>query len=164
MPCHLLVLVALMLRLRKANVSWWQKPLVRLGQKVLTAELVVLASELVEGEQGVWLNSRSRTSGVIELVLGLPGRQGNPFKTRRMALPSFVTSTLDKLYSKANVVRGCPDLIIWHAESQLLRFVEVKCPHWDKVSADQDCFMAAAVAMGLPVKIIEWEFIEDKLC
>lgn len=147
-----------MRRLIKANASWWRKPLVRFGQKVLTAELAVLASELVEEEQGVWLNSRSRTSGVVDLVPGLPGQQGSLFKTRRASLPSFVTSALNTLYSKANVAKGCPDLVIWHAESQLVRLVEVKCPHWDRVSADQDRFMAAAIAMGVPVKIVEWEF------
>jgi hypothetical protein len=150
-----------MLRLIKANASWWRKPLVRLGQKILTAELAVLACELVEEEQAVLLNSRSRTSGVNDLVPGLPGRQGSPFKTRRAALLSFVTTALNTLYSKANVARGCPDLVIWHAESQLVRLVEVKCPNWDRISADQDCFMAAAVAMGVPVKIVEWEFVED---
>lgn len=54
-----------MLSFRKANVYWWRKPLVLAGNRVLTAELEVLASELGEGEQGVWLNSRGRSNGSL---------------------------------------------------------------------------------------------------
>jgi len=125
-------------------------------EKVLTAELAVLASELNEGKQGVWLNSRSCTSGVTDLV-----RCGPLFMACRVSLPPFVTSTLENLYSMANVSKGCPDLIIWHTQAQRIRFVEVKCPHWDRVSAEQDCFITASSAVGVSTKIVEWEFIED---
>ena len=149
-----------MLRFRKANVSWWRKPLVLFGERVLTAELAVLASELGESEQGVWLNSRGRTSGVIDLI-PCSICHGGSFKTRRVPLPPFVASALGRLYSHAHVTKGCPDLIIWHATAHRIRLVEVKCPHWDAASAEQNRFMSVAAALGVPAKIVEWEFSGD---
>jgi hypothetical protein len=36
--------------------------------------------------------------------------------------------------------------------------VEVKCPHWDRTSKEQDKFIKTAMSLGLDVKIIEWEY------
>ncbi len=149
-----------MLSFRKANVYWWRKPLVLTGNRALTAELAVLASELGEGEQGVWLNSRGRTSGAIDLV-PRSTRLGASFETRRVPLPPFVTSVLERLYAQAQVAKGCPDLVIWRAVPQSIRLVEVKCPHWDATSAEQERFLSAAAALDIPAKVVEWEFCDD---
>lgn len=139
---------------------WWRKPLVQAGNRVLTAELAVLASEVGEGEQGVWLNSRGRTSGVIDLV-PRSTRLDTSFETRRAPLPPFVTSALERLYARVQVAKGCPDLVIWRAVLQSIRLVEVKCPHWDATSSEQERFMSAAPALDIPTKVVEWEFSDD---
>jgi hypothetical protein len=108
----------------------------------------------------VWLNSRGRTNGAIDLV-PRSTRFGASFETRRVSLPPFVTSALERLYAQARVARGCPDLVIWRAVPQSIRLVEVKCPHWDATSAEQECFLSAAAALDIPAKVVEWEFCED---
>jgi hypothetical protein len=49
----------------RSDVRWWQKPLVRVGDRDLPAELVILQRELRPGEAGAWLNSRGTKSGVV---------------------------------------------------------------------------------------------------
>src|SRR5687768_9563290 len=52
----------------KSAEYWWQKPLVNCSPNPKPAELVVLRDELRPGESGAWLNSRSTTIGVVDLV------------------------------------------------------------------------------------------------
>lgn len=146
-----------MLRFAPANTHWWQKPLVLVDGRALTAELAVLGLQLRPGEQGVWLNSRGRTSGVVDLV---PRRQpdGPSFATRRTPLPPFVAAALNRLYGAAGVKKGCPDLVIWRSDPESLRLVEVKCPHWDSPTPEQERFLEAAAAAGISASVIEWEF------
>jgi len=45
-----------------------------------------------------------------------------------------------------------------------IRFVEVKCPHWDRVSKEQVAFIQVAEEQGVNTKIAEWDshFLEKK--
>jgi hypothetical protein len=70
-----------------------------------------------------------------------------------------LAKTLGELYLEAGLSRGCPDLVIWNAQSQELRLVEVKCPHWDRPSRQQDLFMGVAARRGIPTEVVEWEFV-----
>ena len=143
----------------RANAYWWRKPLVRLGNQATTAELAVLASELRPNERGVWLNSRPKASGVVEL-LPKQTMKGSSFQTRREALPLFVVAGLEAIYNQAQVNRGCPDLVIWRTDREQFRLVEVKCPHWDRPSSDQQRFIDAATKQGIETRVVEWEFGE----
>jgi VRR-NUC domain len=93
----------------------------------LPAELIILQGELGAGEHGAWLNSRGLKSGVAALIAS--GQTG--LKTRRVPLPTFVSKKLKHLYEKANVKKGCPDLVIWNTTTKSIRLVEVKCHDWD---------------------------------
>ena len=149
-----------MLRFDPADMTWWQKPLVQWDGRLLPAELVVLQTELGEGEQGVWINSRGTKTGVSDLI---PVRDDplRDFKTHRIAIPLFVAASLNGLYSAAGVSKGCPDLVIWHEGRGEVRLVEVKCPHWDSVTPEQEAFMRAAESQNVPVSVVEWEFSRE---
>jgi hypothetical protein len=144
-----------MLQLEKSTCRWWQKPLVNLSGKLLPAELVVLNRELQDGEKGVWLNSRGTTSGVVDL-LSLPNEK---FKTVRIELPELISHALSSLYKTTGLYKGIPDLVIWNEVSMSIRFVEVKCPHWDFLSKEQNYFINAANKQGIATSIVEWEFV-----
>jgi hypothetical protein len=140
----------------KSKERWWQKPLVLVGSNHVPAELAVLQAELGPGDAGAWLNSRGVTSGTAELTRDPEGK----FKTRRVDLPDFVSARLRALYDEAGLSKGAPDLVIWNVRDSSLRFVEVKCPHWDTPSNEQLQFLQAAEAAGVAVAIVEWEFTE----
>lgn len=125
--------------------------------RATTAELAILDTELEAGEQGVWLNSRGTKTGVVELV-PRPTDDPDSYQTRRVQLPAFVSRALETLYSDPDLNKGCPDLVIWRDEPPGIRLVEVKCPHWDKSSPEQEKFMSAAAAAGIQAKLVEWEF------
>src|SRR5262249_493058 len=108
-----------MIAFAQAGQYWWRKPLVLVDGKPLTAELAVLGRELQPGEKGVWLNSRGRTSGVVDLV-PQSTRLGPSFKTQRAPLPLFVAATLEDCYKRAKLEKGCPDLVIWRDEPEQL--------------------------------------------
>ncbi len=144
----------MMLRFSKSTVRWWQKPLVALEEGDLPAELAVLRAELQPGEKGVWLNSRGVQSGVT----GLRSDGSGSFKTVRQALPEFCRNHLRVLYEQVELKEGAPDLMIWNVKTESVRFVEVKCPHWDRPSAGQVAFHQAAAAREIPTTIREWEF------
>ena len=143
-------------RFTRSRERWWQKPLVQLGTNHVPAELAVLQPELQTGEEGAWLNSRGVVSGTAELTRDAEGK----FKTRRIELPSFVSARLRALYDATGLAKGAPDLVIWDVSASSLRFVEVKCPHWDTPSKEQAQFLKVAKAAGVEVAIVEWEFSE----
>ena len=125
--------------------------------RILPAELAVLTMEMGDDEKGVWMNSRGTTSGVVDLIDN-PDSANTRYSTRRTALPQFVASKLCDIYRSANLKRGCPDLLLWHQNTESLRFVEVKNPNWDKPSSSQTKFIEIAKKCGVPTKIVEWEF------
>jgi hypothetical protein len=143
-----------MLKLSRSPNRWWNKPLVEHGDEHLPAELVILRRSLRAGEEGAWMNSRGRSSGVI----GLKPMPDGKLKTVRRDLPAFVAQALAKVYAKSRLLRGCPDLVIWHVGSQRVRFIEVKCLHKDRPSSQQIEFMRVAVLGGVPTEVVEWEF------
>jgi hypothetical protein len=143
-----------LLRFEPAGAKWWRKPLVRHENRTLPAELAILIGELSVDESGAWLNSRGLDSGVADLISSDLGA----FKTKRIPLPPFVSEQLKKLYLKARVKKGCPDLVIWNQMTKRMRLVEVKCPHWDRPSQEQRLFIEAAESSGIAAKIVEWEF------
>ena len=147
-------------RFAKSGQYWWQKPLVLVASRAMPAELAILAEELQPGEQGVWLNSRGRTSGVVEL-LPWTGEKGPTFRTRRAPLPLFVAAGLEDLYRASGVAKGCPDLVIWRTDPERFRLVEVKCPRWDRASPEQEQFIAEARKRGIDARIAEWEFEDE---
>jgi hypothetical protein len=142
-----------MLIFHKSSKKWWQKPLVSYNRRNLPAELAVLCTELKESENGVWINSRSSKSGVINLAKVESG-----FKPRRIEIPLFVAKRIENIYKSTRKRMGCPDLVIWNPRTKNIRFVEVKCPHWDRVREGQKEFILNAKSMGIETKIIEWEF------
>jgi hypothetical protein len=143
-----------MLRFEKSGDYWWRKPLARVSGRSLPAELVVLQKSLLSGEEGAWLNSRGTRSGVVDLQRDAGGK----FKSVRINLPDFVSAILESLYQRAGVVKGAPDLVIWNVVARRLRFIEVKCPHWDRLSPEQVSFFEAAKSLGIATAIEEWEF------
>jgi hypothetical protein len=139
--------------LQSVGRKWWGKPLAHFRGRDLPAELVVLALQLRPGESGAWLNARSTTSGVEDLIA-----EAGKYRTRRTALPAFVTEALAGLYRSTGLRKGCPDLVIWQTATNTVRLVEVKCPLWDRPSREQDQFMSAAAASGIPAVVVEWVF------
>ena len=149
-----------MLRFSRAGVWWWRKPLVREDGKAVPAELAVLHREVGSNERGVWLNSRKAASGVVALqAYEKDGKQR--FRTRREPLPLFVAAQLEAIYTDAQVAKGCPDLVIWRQDREELRLIEVKCPHWDELTAEQERFITAAAGRGVSTRVVEWEFVES---
>ncbi len=141
----------------KSSERWWQKPLVQLGKRHIPAELAVLQMELRVDENGAWLNSRGTITGTVELTRDAAGK----FKTKRVKLPAFASNRLRSIYETAGLSRGAPDLITWNQAGSTVRFVEVKCPHWDTPSEEQIHFMNVARKNGTEVSIVEWEFRSD---
>jgi len=86
------------LRFSRAGSYWWRKPLVKVRSRALPAELAVLAREMGPAEQGVWLNTRAKASGVVDLVPAASGKK--TFETRREPLPMFVARTLEEIYAR----------------------------------------------------------------
>jgi len=130
---------------------------VLVGGRRLPAELVILELELKDGEEGVWMNSRKPESGVVDLEhLGEA-----KFKTSRVPVPGFVSDLLRKVYAAAKLHKGCPDLVIWNTAEQTIRLVEVKCPHWDRPTSEQEVFMETAQVRGISASIVEWEFEDE---
>jgi hypothetical protein len=146
-----------MLLLNRSDVRWWQKPLARFAGRVLPAELVILQENVQPGESGAWLNSRSVTSGVVDLV---PDSSGS-LRTVRATLPSFVSEVLRELYGSTRLTKGAPDLVIWNEATRRVRFVEVKCPEWDEPSTHQQLFHETARTAGIECSIVEWRFATD---
>jgi hypothetical protein len=141
-----------MIQFQSANHTWWNKPLVIFDGRILPAELAILKLITKPGEHGAWMNSRGIRTGVV-------GFDSNARRTIRTRLPNEVSEVLRELYQRSGLANGCPDLITWSIDSRFERFVEVKCPHWDQVSAAQTAFMKAADEGGYPTTIVEWEFL-----
>lgn len=93
------------------------------------------------------MNSRGVASGTRELTRDSTGK----FKTRRIHLPTFVSARLRSLYEASGLSKGAPDLIIWNTGDSSVRFVEVKCPHWDRPSEEQLRFLRVAEAAGVTI-------------
>ena len=138
----------------KSTEIWWQKPLVECLPNPKPAELVVLRDELRTGESGAWLNSRSTTSAVVDLVR----RPDGGFQTVRVNLPAYLSEVLSELYEITGLTKGAPDLVVWSEADRGIRFIEVKCPHWDRVSVEQSTFLHAATQRGCATSVVEWEF------
>ena len=147
------------LKLKSAQYKWWRKPLVIFNGRALPAELAILAMELSPGEDGAWINSRGTQSVVVDLISSSGLANGN-YVTRRAPLPAVVSAALKQMSHAANEKRGCPDLVIWNEKENRIRLVEVKCPHWDRPTVEQERFLEAAQAAGIMAKIVEWEFRE----
>lgn len=143
-----------MLRFNRSDRRWWNKPLVAHAGRDLPAELVILELSMGPGEEGAWMNSRGRSSGVVALRWDGEGKA----ETIRRTLPDFVSMALEKVYQEAHLARGCPDLVIWNPGAHNVRLVEVKCPHWDRPSDDQHEFIRVAAHRGIPAEVVEWEF------
>ena len=62
------------------------------------------------------------------------------------------------LYKTAGVSKGFPDLVLWDPEKESCRLVEVKNPQWDKLSTEQDRFLAAARKLRISAKVVNWAF------
>jgi len=143
-----------MLQLTQSDKKWWQKPLAEENGKYLPAELVVLKRVIRKGEDGAWLNSRGTKTAVIDLV---QDEKGN-FRTVRISLPAYVHECLEQLYAHPEVAKGVFDLVIWRDSDQAIRFVEVKCPHWDRLTPEQKRFSELANDRHIETGIAEWEF------
>ena|SRR5215471_6713376 len=151
-----------MLRFPRAEAYWWRQPLVRVRRRSLPAELAVLALELGAAEQGSWLNVRPKASGIVEL-LPLSTRRGPSFRPRREPLPFFVVATLEDIYHRAGLDRGCPELVIWRTDREHFRLVAVKRrselrrdqKKWDVA---RQRFIEMAWQHGISTKFVEWEF------
>ena len=59
------------------------------------------------------------------LIPGIIAGDPPAFRTKREALPGFVSDALTSIYEKSGLRKGCPDLVIWDQASQRLRLVEV---------------------------------------
>ncbi len=144
-----------MLRFTRSPDKWWQKPLANVQGRSIPAEVAVLKGELRADESGAWLNSKNTRKGVVDLV---PTARGE-FKTERVDLPEHVAEVLESLLTETSLSKGVPDLVIWSSRTRSVRFVEVKCPHWDRPTHEQSVFLRAAKARGIESQIVEWEFL-----
>lgn len=144
-------------------MKWWNKQLILVDGAPTVAELGVLDANLRQGESGVWLNASSRKwmnrprvkhTGVI----GLKGDSSKPsgFSTIRIPIPEAVIGRLIEIYSLAGIARGCPDLVLWDHNASRIRLIEVKCPAWDRLTADQVSFLNAARELGIDAEVREW--------
>ncbi|MCH7695972.1 MAG: VRR-NUC domain-containing protein [Proteobacteria bacterium] len=149
-----------MYRFDKARERWWNKPLVLFDGYPIPAELAILRAELKDNEKGVWMNSRGTKSGVGD-VMEIP-QQDEKFKlkTIRTVLPLFVSTAIASIYELTGLTKGCPDLVVWDESNLDLRFIEVKCPHWDRPSTEKELFLDEIEYLGLSANIIEWEFVD----
>lgn len=148
-----------MYQFEKAIERWWQKPLVVTSTHPMPAELVILNLEMKEDEDGGWLNSRG-TKTIAKSTTVKPKDNGDfSLKVNREAIPQFVQETLNALYEVTNLGKGVPDLILWNTTTKKIRFIEVKCPHWDKPSKEQDLFIEEINKNGMSALIVEWEFV-----
>jgi VRR-NUC domain len=127
------------------------------NSRTLPAELAVLGIERSAKEEGVWLNSRGTKTGVVDLLRSTE-HGVSKYRTKRTELPDFIVSLLERIYGDTKLQKGCPDLVIWNPDTKAIRFVEVKCPHWDSLSPEQDEFMNFCSGVGASTKIVEWEF------
>lgn len=143
-----------MMRLMRSNQKWWRKPLALVDDKCLPAELVVLRNSLGQGEDGTWLNSRGTETVVVDLEQASDGK----FHTFRIQLPDFVSKCLKSFYDHPEFAKGVFDLVIWNTIDKKDRFVEVKCPHWDRPRPEQERFAELARKRGIETHISEWEF------
>lgn len=144
----------LRIRLEPAGINWWSKPLAMVEGRPLPAELVILRMTLRAGEAGAWLNSCGTKTGVIDLA----ERGTGHFETLRIDLPGHVQACLRSFYEHPEIRNGMYDLVIWSRLSESIRFVEVKCPKWDRQSAAQRRFAMLARERGLEVDVAEWDF------
>ncbi len=102
------------------------------------------------------MNSRGTTSGAVDLIV--TGTRP-AFRTRRIRLPEFVSSVVRDIYKRANLNRGCADLVIWNTTSCEVRLVQVRCLQGDEPSRAQRIFLQVAEEMGLEMSVVEWEFV-----
>jgi hypothetical protein len=145
-----------MMQFQPAGDTWWRKPLVLLKGRHIPAELAVLSLELNTGECGVWLNSRGVNSGVIDLI-ATNNKESPTYKSRRISLPLFVSNMLAHIYKISRIKKGVPDLVIWNEHTKRIRFIEVKCAHWDSPSKEQEQIMKIIKSLDVSVSIVEWE-------
>ena len=145
-------------RFKRWADKWWQKPLVDFHGRPLPAELAVLFMELSAAEKGVWINSRGFQTGASDLVSS--SKSHKTYETVRISIPNFVVQTISDVMTESGLARGCPDLVIWNNHSTSVRFVEVKCPHWDAPTPEQDTFLSLVRYKGLQGKVVNWEFLE----
>ena len=143
-----------MLKFPSHPERWWQKRLVDDDGRPLPAELAVLRRVLRPGESGAWLNSRGTRTGVTDLTRTPEGT----LKTVRTELPPFVSDLLKTFYKTPGLSKGIFDLVIWHEASKQVRFIEVKCPHRDRLTPEQRAFADIARQLYIDTDVVEWEF------
>ena len=148
-----------MLKLSRSVHSWWQKPLIMEGDKSLPAELVILNRMMEYDEEGAWLNSRGTTTGVYDLIEYEPGK----FRTIRCNLPDFVQGCLRTFYDHPDIDKGVFDLVLWRNSDKRIRFIEVKCPHWDRQTPEQISFSEVVRERGIKTEVVEWEFDSEPI-
>ena len=73
-----------------------------------------------------------------------------------------MSEALAGIYEASGLRKGCADLVIWDVDTRAVRLVEVKCPHWDRPSVEQEKFLETARGMGIPASIVEWEFASPR--
>lgn len=146
-----------------AQATWWNKQLILVDGMPTVAELGVLAANLRQDETGVWLNASSRAwmnrpTGSHTGVIGLVAEASKPsgFSTIRVSIPGAVIGQLTAIYSHAGIDRGCPDLVLWDHNASRIRLIEVKCPAWDRLTADQVSFLNSARELGIEAEVRDW--------
>src|SRR6266566_4365823 len=93
--------------------------------------------------------ARTDRKGVVEGKSVAVGCGSSMKRKRREPLPLFVVKKLEDIYARAQLTRGCPDLVIWRTDRDQFRLVEVKCPEWDKPSDEQRRFIEVAYEIGV---------------
>ncbi len=110
------------------------------------AELAILWSLQAKGWDGVWIDSYRRAF-----------RQGYWGAEPLPELPPAPHALLDRIYRRAGRRGGAWDVMAWRGERML--FAESKRASRDAVRATQVRFLAAALALGLPLGsflVVEW--------
>ena len=146
-------------RFENAGERWWQKPLAKTVHGIMRAELAVLKIELSPDEEGAWLKSRNPKRGTERVERISEGK----YKTTARRMPGFVSNFLANVYESPELTSGCPDLVIWKESGETFRFVEVKCPHWDRLSKIQEQFITYARSQGIEAMVVEWVFEDHEM-
>ena len=63
----------------------------------------------------------------------------------------------------SKIDKGVFDLVLWRNSDKRIRFIEVKCPHWDRQTPEQISFSEVVRERGIKTEVVEWEFDSEPI-
>ena len=131
------------------NNTYGGKAVLEFGGEPLFAELVILRHFESCGWRGVWIDTfRKRTLAGLDLSAQLPAEQ---------------SALLNRITAEAGSSGGCFDVFVWRHGA--VAFAEAKHSGRDRVRATQVRWVAAALAIGIPLEsllVVEWSLRDER--